>query len=112
MTKLEKAIEYVDKLWKQQPNEFGIMPDLGNEFMWVVDFMQEQEAELEALKKDVARYIKFIENDNYGENGLDSYFVKGEYLPHENKENGYLETRGRLIEEAETLYEKLSKVGK
>jgi len=61
MTKLEKAIEYVDKLWKQQPNELGIMPDLGNEFMWVVDFMQEQEAELEALKKDVARFLVLLD---------------------------------------------------
>lgn len=61
MNKLEKAIEYVDKLWKQQPNEFGIMPDLGNEFMWVVDFMKEQEAELKELKKDVARYFELME---------------------------------------------------
>ena len=65
MTKLEKAIEYVDKLWKQQPNEFGIMPNLGNEFMWVVDFMKEQEAELKALKKYVARFLEVTPKPMY-----------------------------------------------
>lgn len=60
MNKLEKAIEYADKLWKQQPNEFGIMPDLGNEFMWVVDFMTKQEVELKTLKKEVEELKSLI----------------------------------------------------
>ena len=65
LTEEQKAIEYVDKLWKQQPNEFGIMPDLGNEFMWVVDFMKEQEVELKALKNDVARFLEVTAKPMY-----------------------------------------------
>lgn len=95
MTKLEKAIEYVDKLWKQQPNEFGIMPDLGNEFMWVVDFMKEHDSELEELKRDVARYFELRELQT------DEAMFPTEYLFTDDdwRELYYLE-------------EKLSKVGK
>lgn len=45
----DKAIKHVDKLWKQTPNEFGIMPDLGNEFMWVVEILKRAKKEHELL---------------------------------------------------------------